>query len=78
MEGNASVYKVYPVCRITGEVRAEFLRAWGPGFEQEGAGGGGAGERAGQLNLYVETVNPFKGINLTVLEGIHQFIMYIL
>ena len=44
MEGNASVYQVYPVSRITGEGRAEFLRAWGPGFEQEGSGRGrGAG-----------------------------------
>ena len=33
---------VYPVSRITGEGRAEFLRALGPGFEQEGAEGGGA------------------------------------
>ena len=31
---NASVYQVYPARRITGEGRAEFLRAWG--FEQEG------------------------------------------
>ena len=37
MEGNASVYQVYPVSRITGEARAEFLRTWGAGFEQEGA-----------------------------------------
>ena len=37
MEGNASVYQVYPVSRITHEGRAEFLRAWGPGFEQEEA-----------------------------------------
>ena len=27
VEGNASVYQVYPVSRITGEGRAEFLRA---------------------------------------------------
>ena len=39
MEGKASVYQVYPVSRITVEGREEFLRAWGPGFEQEGAGG---------------------------------------
>ena len=37
MEGNASVYQVNPVSRTTGEGRAEFSRAWGPGFEQEGA-----------------------------------------
>ena len=33
---------MYPVSRrITGEGRAEFLRAWGPEFDQEGAGRGG-------------------------------------
>ena len=40
LEGNVSVYQVYSVSRITGEDRAEFFRAWGPGFEHEGAGGG--------------------------------------
>ena len=36
-----SLELVYPASRIiTGEGRAEFLRAWGHGFEQEGAGGG--------------------------------------
>ena len=39
VKGIASVYQGYPVSRITGEGRAEFLRAWGPGFEQAGAGG---------------------------------------
>ena len=53
VEGNASVYQVYPVSRITGVGRAEFLRAWGPGFDQEGAGGGG---RAGQRTLCAETI----------------------
>ena len=55
MEGNASVYQVNPVSQITGEGRAEFSRTWGPGFDQEGARGGGGG---GELNLYVETINP--------------------
>ena len=41
-EGKASDYQVYPVSRRTGAERAEFLRAWEAGFEQEGAGGGGA------------------------------------
>ena len=36
VEGNASVYQVYPVSRTTGERRAEISRAWGPG-----AGGAG-------------------------------------
>ena len=57
MEGNASVHQVYPVSRITGEGRAEFLWAWEPGFEQEKAGGGG---RAGQLNLCAKTTYPFR------------------
>ena len=39
MEGKASVYQVNPLSRITGEGRAEFLRTWGLGFNQEGAGG---------------------------------------
>ena len=33
VEGNASIHQVYPLSRITGEARAEFLRAWEPGFE---------------------------------------------
>ena len=41
MERGASVYQVYPVSHVTGEGRAEFVRAWAPVFEQEGAGGGG-------------------------------------
>ena len=40
MEGNASVFQVNYVGRITGEGRAEYLRAWGPEVVQEGAGGG--------------------------------------
>ena len=60
MEGNTSVYQVYPVSRITGEGRAEFVRAWGPGFEQEGAGGEGGGGRAGQLNLCAEAIHPLR------------------
>ena len=43
---------------------------WGPGFDQkraglEGGGGRGGGGRAG--NICVSAMNPFKGINLTVL-----------
>ena len=47
MEGNASVYQVNPVSRITGEGRAELLRTWGPGFDQKGGGRGGGGGRDG-------------------------------
>ena len=54
MEGNALVHQVYPVSRIIGKGRTEILRAWGPGFEQEAAGGG-------QLNLCPETVNSSRG-----------------
>ena len=32
----------------------------------------------GQLNLCVETIHFFEGINVTFLERMHQFIMYIL
>ena len=60
MEGNASVYHVYPVNRVTGEGRAEILSAWGAGFEQEGAGDGG-GDGRGQLNMCAETMNPSMG-----------------
>ena len=62
MEGNASVYQVNPVSRITGEGRAEFLRTWGgAGFDQKGGGRGERGEQVGQLNLCVETINPSCG-----------------
>ena len=44
MEGNASVYQVNPVSRISGEGRAEFSTTWGPDFDQKG---GGRGERGG-------------------------------
>ena len=60
MEGNASVYQVKYVRRITGEGRAEFLRTWGPDFDQKGSGRGGRGGRAGQLNLCVETRTPLR------------------
>ena len=46
MKGNASVYQVNLVSRITGEGRAEFSRTWRPGFDQKGAEVGG-GERGG-------------------------------
>ena len=55
-----SLSSEYPVSRITGEGRVEFSRAWGHGFEQEGAGGRG-GEWAGQLKMCVETINLLKG-----------------
>ena len=39
---------MFPVSRITGEGRAELLRAWGHGFEQDGAGWGGRGDGRGK------------------------------
>ena len=40
VEGNAPVYQVYPVSRMTGEGRAEFSRAWVSGIQKKTAGGG--------------------------------------
>ena len=53
-----TVYQVNPVSRICGEGRTEFLRTWGPDFDQKGGGRGGKGGRArvGQVNLCVETL----------------------
>ena len=67
-----------PVSRITGEGRAEFSRTWGLGFDQEGAGGGGRGRTGGAAQSVRGNYKSFKGINVTVLERMHQFIMYIL
>ena len=64
MEGNASVYQVFPVSRITGEGRGDFLRAWGPGFEQVGAGRGG-GETSEATQSVRGNYKSFKGTNLT-------------
>ena len=75
MEGNSSVYQVYPGSRINGEGRAEVLRAWGPGFKQEGAGTRGGGGTGGATQSVRGNYKSFKGIHLTVLERMHQFIM---
>ena len=56
VEGNASVYQVNRVSRITDEGRAEFSRTWGAGFDRKGAG-----KEVGQLNLCVETTYPSMG-----------------
>ena len=60
---------------MTGEGRADFLRAWGSGFEQQGSGGGGTG---GATPSVPGNYKSFKGTNLTVVERMHQFTMYIL
>ena len=49
MEGNASVYQVNPVSRMSGEGMAEFSRAWGPDFDQKGREGGEGTGGAGQF-----------------------------
>ena len=65
-----------PVSRITSEGRAEFLSTWGPGFDQEGAGRGRVGGGTGGAAQFVRAnYKSFKGITLTVLERMHQFIM---
>ena len=38
-----SIYQVHLVSRITGDNRAEFLRTWGPGFDEKGVWGDGDG-----------------------------------
>ena len=55
----------------------EYLRASGPGFAQEGAGGRGEGGGTGGATQSVRgNYKSFKGTNLTVVEEKHQFIMY--
>ena len=59
---------------MTGEGRAG-LKIGEPGAklraQRGGAGGGG-------FNLCAETFDPFTRTNLTVVEGMHQFTMFIL
>ena len=45
------IYQVFCKSYITGEGTAEILRAWGAGFEQEGAGGGGTQSVRGNYKL---------------------------
>ena len=71
VEGTASVCQVHPVTRITDE-----WRAWGPEFKQEGAGRGWGGEETGRANQSVrKNYKSLRGINLTVVERMHQLIM---
>ena len=76
MEGNASVYHVYPVSGLTGEGKAEFLMAWGAGFRQEGVAGGGDG-KGSSICARGNSIS-FNGTHLRVVAGMHQFIMNIL
>ena len=41
VEGNASVYQVLYMGRITGEERTDFVRAWGLSLNKRERGGGG-------------------------------------
>ena len=76
MEENALVYQVNPVSRITGEGRAEFLRAWGSGFDHEGARRGGGDYTMSSLQdtffgvvrgrRYSATATPFFFWALTI------------
>ena len=75
MEGNASVYQVNPVSRITGEGRVEFLRTWGPGLDQEGAVGGGGGGGTGRVAQFVrENCKLFKGIHVKTNKSYRLYI----
>ena len=73
MKGNALVYQVYPVSRITGEGGAEFSRVWGPGCNKSERGGEGGATQSVRGKR-----KSFNKTNMTVLEGMHQFIKYIL
>ena len=57
VEGNASVYQVNPV--ISGEGRAEFVRTWGPDFDQKGGGRGGKGGL--YIYIYEQSFGIFMG-----------------
>ena len=65
--------RVYPTSGMTVEGRVEVSLAWEPVFDHEGAGG----PQVGQLTLCAEAINLFHGTNLAVVEGIHQFVMYL-
>ena len=47
---------------------------WVPEFEQEGAGVGGAGRATQSVRGNCKSFK--EGGNLTVVEGMHQFVMY--
>ena len=64
MAGNASVYHVYLVSRITGEGRAEL----GTGSEKEGAGGGGGS--SGATQSVRGNYRPFDGDIYTLIFNV--------
>ena len=67
--------------RVAFAVRGFFLATTGSAGGAVFSGGGGVGAGVGrvrQLNLCVETIHYYEGINVTILERMHQFIMYIL
>ena len=73
VKGNASVYQVCPVSRISGEGRAQISRAWGTGVDEQKGAGGGREQQSARENC-----KSYTGANLTVVERMHQYIMYIL
>ena len=61
MEGNASVYQVNPVGRVSGEGRAEVFGTWGPDFDQKGGGRGGEGAWTGWAGQFLHFVTRRTG-----------------
>ena len=61
---------MYPGSCEIGEGRAEIIRAWGAGLEQEGGGGSGGATQSVRGN-YIS----FIGTNLLVVDSMHQFII---
>ena len=60
MTGDAPVYQVNPLRRMTGEGRVEFLRTWGPGFDQKERGeGGGRGGASGAAHSVRGNRDPY-------------------
>ena len=68
MEGNASVYQLNPVSRISGEGRAGFLRTWGPDFDQKEAGRGEGGEGTGGYMFWFSSP-VMVGVGIYTLGG---------
>ena len=66
-----------PVSRLIGEGREDVSGRGGLGLQKWDRGWGGKGT-FGVTQSVRGNCKSVKGINMTVLEGMHQFIMYIL